>query len=405
MRTTVCHIITKLELGGAQKTTLFTVAHLDRARFRPILIAGEPGLLDEEARALEDVEFHQVPSLVREIRLWQDLRALIALTRLLRTLKPTIVHTHSSKAGILGRWAAWLARVPIIIHTIHGYGITPNQPWWLRYLLIGVERLTGLITTQWVAVSQADLDRGLHWGLFRRSNVIVIRPGVDVRAFQTPPLPAPERERLRAEWSVGPEHMLVGTVAPLKPQKAPHDFVAVAVRVCAHVPSARFVWVGDGELRGSVEAHIRSAKLEDRVRIVGWRRDIPALMRAFDVFLLTSHWEGLPQVLLEARASGLPVVVTKAGGAPETVNDGYSGWLCEVGDVNGLAARVLGILTDADERARFRRNAEGIPSEFLNFTALRKREQLYDKLLQHLGRGVRGETRGDQELRFDGRAE
>jgi glycosyltransferase involved in cell wall biosynthesis len=404
MRTTVCHIITKLELGGAQKTTLFTVAHLDRARFRPILIAGEPGLLDEEARALEDVEFHQVPSLVREIRLRQDLRALIALTRLLRTLKPTIVHTHSSKAGILGRWAAWLARVPIITHTVHGFGIAPEQPWWLRRLLIWAEWATGLITTHWDTVSLADIDSGIRWGLFDGGHVTLIRPGIDIASFHLL-VPSSDRDRLRAEWGVEPGHLVVGTVTCLKPQKAPHDFVEVAARVCACVPSARFVLVGDGALREAVEAHIRSAKLEGRVTIAGWRRDIPALMRAFDVFLLTSHWEGLPQVLLEARASGLPVVATKAGGASETVNDGYNGWLCEVGDVNGLAARVLGILTDADERARFRRNAEGIPSEFLNFTALRKREQLYDKLLKHLGRDVRGETRGDQELGFDGRAE
>jgi len=119
---TICQIVTKLELGGAQQTALYVVAHLDRSRFRPVLISGEPGMLDAEAKALRDVAFHQVPSLVRPIRPWRDLRALFELTRLLEKLTPAIVHTHSSKAGILGRWAAWLAGVPIIIHTIHGYG-------------------------------------------------------------------------------------------------------------------------------------------------------------------------------------------------------------------------------------------------------------------------------------------
>lgn len=404
MRATVCHIITRLELGGAQTTTLFVVANLDRTRFRPILITGEPGLLDEEAKAIEDVEFHQVPSLVRAIRPWQDLRALITLTRLLRKLKPTIVHTHSSKAGILGRWAAWLARVPVITHTIHGYGITPEQPLWLQRLLIGAERMTGLITTHWVAVSLADIDSGIRWGLFDGGHVTLIRPGIGIALFLQP-LPTPDRDRLRAEWGVEPGHVLVGTVACLKPQKAPHDFVEVAAHVCACAPSARFVLVGDGELREEVEAHIRFANLEDRVKVAGWRRDIPALMRAFDVFLLTSHWEGLPQVLLEARASGLPVVSTQAGGASEAVDHGYNGWLCEVGDVDGLAARVLDVLTHADQLNRFRRDAGGIPSEFLNFTALRKREELYDKLLERVGLGVRDETHGGRALGFGGRAE
>ncbi|TAL11327.1 MAG: glycosyltransferase family 1 protein [Nitrospirae bacterium] len=404
MRTTVCHIITKLELGGAQKTTLFTVQQLDRTRFTPILITGEPGLLDEQARALEDVEFHQVPCLVRAIRLWKDVQALLALTRLLKKLKPVIVHTHSSKAGILGRWAAWLARVPIIIHTVHGFGITSEQPWWLRRLLIGAEWLTGLITTHWLAVSLADIDSGIRWGLFRGGNITLIRPGIDIASFHRL-FPSSDRDRLREELGVEPGHLLVGTVSCLKPQKAPHDFVDVAAHVCACMPAARFVLVGDGELRAGVEAHIRSSKLEGRVTIVGWRRDIPALMRAFDVFLLTSHWEGLPQVLLEARASGLPVVATKTGGASETVNDGYNGWLCAVGDVKGLAARVLGILLDVDERTRFSRNAGDIPSEFLNLTALRKREALYDTLLERSGRGVWDGTHGGHALGFDGRTE
>src|SRR3989442_619801 len=292
MTHTICQIITKLELGGAQQTTLYIVAHLARSRFRPILISGEPGLLDAEAKAMRDVEFYQVPSLVRPIRPRQDLRALAELTKLLKTLKPAIVHTHSSKAGILGRWAAWLAGVPIIMHTIHGSGISPSQPAWLRWLLIGLERLTGLITTHWIAVSEADVVKGLGWGLFQRSNVSVIRPGVDTQSFQFPPLPEPDRDRVRAEWGVGRQHLLVGTVAPFKPQKAPRDFVAVAVRVCTQVPAARFVWVGDGELRPAVEAAIRRASLDDRVRLAGWRWDVPRVMRALDLFLLASHWEG-----------------------------------------------------------------------------------------------------------------
>src|SRR5881296_4746197 len=142
MTHTICQIITKLELGGAQQTTLFIVAHLARSRFRPVLISGEPGLLDDEAKALGGVEFYQVSSLVRQIRPWRDLRALAELTRLLKTLKPAIVHTHSSKAGILGRWAAWLAGVPIIIHTIHGYGISDFQRPIVRKVYVWLERIT-----------------------------------------------------------------------------------------------------------------------------------------------------------------------------------------------------------------------------------------------------------------------
>src|SRR5512146_1905751 len=129
---TVCHVITRLELGGAQEVALYAVSHLDRTRFRPVLVAGPGGMLTEEARRLPGVQTIIVPSLGRRIHAWSDLIALLNLIRLFRRLRPAIVHTHSSKAGVLGRWAAWFARVPIIIHTVHGYGITPGQPAWLR---------------------------------------------------------------------------------------------------------------------------------------------------------------------------------------------------------------------------------------------------------------------------------
>ncbi len=377
---TICHIITKLELGGAQEVALFTVAHLDRARFRPILVTGPGGLLTDEAKALPGVEVVIVPALERAIRPFRDLRAMVVLARLLRRLQPAVVHTHSSKAGIVGRWAAWLAGVPIIIHTVHGFGVTPGQPAWLRRLLIGLERLTGLVTTHWVAVAQADIEAGVRWGLFSRSNVTVIRPGIDPRPFHAP-LASSARERVRAELGAGSEHVLVGMVACLKPQKAPHDFVEVAARVCAELPSARFALVGDGELRSAVEQRIRDARLEDRVRIVGWRRDIPAVMRALDVFLLTSHWEGLARVLLEARASGLPVVATRAGGAAEAIMEGQHGWLCEPGDVGGLADRVCRALQTAGRTERVGRNGDDLPVEFEIHEMVTQYEQLYGKLL------------------------
>jgi glycosyltransferase involved in cell wall biosynthesis len=385
MKTTVCTIITMLELGGAQEVALFMAANLDRARFRPVLLTGPGGLLTEEAKALPGVAVEIVPWLGRPIRPWRDLRALIALVRRLRHHRPSVVHTHSSKAGILGRWAAWLAGVPVIVHTVHGFGITPSQPAWLRVMLIGLERLTGLITTHWIAVSRADVDSGVRWRLFDRTRVAVIRPGIDPRPFQAP-APPPARERVRGELGAKPGDLLVGMVACLKPQKAPHDFVEVAARVCARVSSARFALVGDGDLRAGVAAHIRSAGLEDRVRIVGWRRDIPDVMRALDALLLTSRWEGLARVWLEARAAGVPVVATRVGGAAEAITEGVHGRLCDPGDVRSLADCVCEILAETACRARLRGGGE-LPVEFDIREMLAQHEHLYAKLLSSDGRG------------------
>jgi len=379
MKATVCTIITMLELGGAQEVALYTVANLDRARFRPVLLTGPGGLLTDEAKALPGVQVEIIPSLGRTIRPIRDLRALFALVRVLRQLQPAVVHTHSSKAGILGRWAAWFAGVPVIVHTVHGFGITSSQPAWLRFLLIGLERLTGLITTHWIAVAWTNVEEGVRWVLFDRNQTTVIRPGIDRRPFQLP-LMLQERNLVRAELGAGSEDLLVGMVACLKPQKAPHDFVEVAARVCARLPSARFVLIGDGELRAAVETHIQSAHVEDRVRIVGWRRDVPAVMQALDAFVLTSHWEGLARVLLEARAAGVPVVATRVGGAAEAIVDGRHGWLYDKGDVSGLADRLSKVLTDATLREKIRHGGE-LPAEFDIREMLTQCERLYDTLL------------------------
>ncbi len=378
---TLCHVITKLELGGAQEVALHIVGHVSRERFRPVLVTGPRAWLTEEAKALPGVELIEVPALQRDIRPVADLRAFLQLVRTFRRFRPAIVHTHSSKAGILGRWAAWVARVPKIVHTIHGYGITPAQPRWLRAALIAVERVTGKITTHWIAVSNEDIHRGVEWGLFSRDKVRLIRPGIDPAPFMKAARDV-DRDAVRKEWGWGPDAHVVGSVACLKPQKAPADFIAVAARVIRSVPNAKFVLIGDGEERDKLQDIIGSLKLEQSVKLLGWRRDIPRLLQGFDAFLLTSHWEGLPRVLLEARAAGLPIVATKVGGAAEAIAAGKHGWLCEPGDVYDMAGRLQQVLA---EKHHWRRvlsaGSTELPKEFDISRMVEQHEQLYASLL------------------------
>jgi glycosyltransferase involved in cell wall biosynthesis len=378
---TVCHIITKLELGGAQQNTLFTVGHLDPIRFRSVLITGEPGFLDQEARTMPGVAFFQVSSLVRAVRPVADLRALLSLTTLLRKVRPAIVHTHSSKAGILGRLAAWAAGVPIIIHSVHGFGFTPYQPAVVRRALIALEWIVARLTTRFFAVSEANRRLGIELGLFSPENCPVIRSGVDLTAFRQARVDASAKKR---ELGLGPDWPVVGMIAPLKPQKAPLDFVRVAALVRRARPEVGFVLVGDGELRGVVEAECKRRGLSDAFRLAGWRRDIPELMRCFDVFVLTSLWEGLPRVYLEARASGVPVVGTRVDGAAEAIQDGINGYLVEPGDIQGLADRVLYLLAHPVEAADMGRNGRSLPVEFDIHEMVLQQEAEYERLLAGL---------------------
>ena len=385
MARAVCRIITKLALGGAQQNTLFTVAHLDPAKFRPILITGEPGLLDDDARKLAGVEFHQIPSLVREIRPLADLRALFALTRLLRRIKPAIVHTHSSKAGILGRAAARLAGVPVIIHSIHGFGFTRFQSLPVRRTLMALECLAAKITTRFFAVSEANRRLGVELGFFPDDRCVVIRSGVDVAAIRKTGVDTTAKKR---ELGLEPGRPVVGMVAPMKPQKAPLDFVRVAAKVAAKKPETQFLFVGDGELREAMEAEIARLDLTNSFRLAGWRRDVPAVMRCLDVFVLTSLWEGLPRVYLEALASGVPVVGTRVDGAAEVVRDGVNGYLLAPGDVQGLADRVLSLLANPTLAADMGRRGEALPQEFDIHDMVRRQEEEYDRLLAGLRSGA-----------------
>jgi glycosyltransferase involved in cell wall biosynthesis len=212
------------------------------------------------------------------------------------------------------------------------------------------------------------------------TNVSVIRPGIDLSPFRRP-LPAEDRRRLREELGIGSGEYLIGTVACLKPQKAPEDMIAVAKLVCARLPQARFVLIGDGVLRPRIAALIHEHGLQDKVRLAGWRRDVPRAMGCFDVLLLTSRWEGLPRVMLEAAAAGLPIVATRVGGVEEAVvHDRVR--LCEAGDIAALAAGVEALLSShltVDREPQ--RGGTLLPVEFHIEEMVKQYQSLYDRLL------------------------
>ena len=384
-RARVVHVITLLEWGGAQENTLYTVGHLDPERFERVLVAGPGGMLDPEARSLADVRYLTVPALAREVRPARDLRAFFALRSLFREEKrtaggrPLIVHTHSSKAGILGRAAARAAGADVILHTIHGYGFNDTQPAAVNVFYKRLERLAAGWTDSLIAVSHENARTGARERIFPPEKCRVIRSGFDTAVFFRGSRAA-GRKLIGVEESVP----LVGTIAVFKPQKAPADFVEVARLVASKVPDARFVMVGDGDMRAGVERKISSAGLSGRFHMMGWRPEIPDLLAAFDVFLLTSRWEGLPKVVPQALIAGTPVVATGVDGTGEVVDDGRDGFLAKPGDVESMAGKVVGLLSGG--------RLPGVPGkrdrlarEFDRDGMVRAQEQLYGELLGRKG--------------------
>jgi glycosyltransferase involved in cell wall biosynthesis len=379
---TVCHIITKLELGGAQKITLRTMAHLDRSKYFPVLIVGgEAGELDVDATSILGRELYRVPSLVRAIRPLQDVKAFFSLTRLLRRIRPMIVHTHSSKAGIIGRWAARLAGVPVIVHSVHGFGFTPTQHPLLKRFLTLMERWASAYT-RWVFTdSEANRQQGIALGLFTGDRSSMLPPGIDLQAIRAVRV---NRDDKRHSLGLDPAKPLIGMVASFKPQKSPLDFVRVASHVCRQRSDAHFVMVGDGELRQAVEEEIRRLGLSQSITLTGWRRDVPEIMKCLDVFLLTSGWEGLPRVYLEALSCGVPAVGTCVDGAAEVVIDGVNGFLKEPGDVEGLADRVLWLLNHPEEAKVMGAQGISFSEKFDCYEVVRQQEYRYEWLVANM---------------------
>jgi len=389
----VCHVITMLELGGAQQNTLHTVRTLG-SPFRASLVCGPGGVLDREVLDEGRIDVTFVPDLVRPISPIRDGAALLRLASIFRERRPQIVHTHSSKAGILGRAAARLAGVPIVVHTIHGFGFNDRQPALVRGALVALERMATTFTTHFIAVSHSTLKTGIDRRIVPRERASVIRSGIAIAEFEAA---ARQRSRggdaaVRREMGLPAEAPLVGMVACLKAQKAPLDFIEVAARVAWQVPEARFVIVGDGELRPAVEARARALGLGDRLRLLGWRRDVPRIVAALDVLVLTSLWEGLPRVVPEGIAAGVPIVATSADGTTDVLSDGTTGLVCRPGDLDGLSERVVRLLRDPVLAARLSRQARAVLPEFDIDAMVRAQEALYHDLLRAVGRGIEPTT-------------
>jgi len=382
----VLHLITRLELGGAQQNTLYCARHHDRDRFDVELIAGRGSRLDDEARAIPDAKVQLVPWLKHAISPPFDLLAIIRLRNYFRRAGIDVVHTHSSKAGILGRLAANLAGVPAVVHTVHGWSFNSTQTTARRKLYTSLERLVAPMTDRILVVAANHIDVGLHAGIGHRPQYDVVRSGIDRELYRAPAKP---RDVLRRELGYGPGDFVVGTIANMKPQKAPLDFAETAARAHALNPSTRFFFAGDGEQMPDVRSRVEADGLQDVVKLLGWRDDVPDLLHAMDAFLLTSRFEGLPRVLLQAMAAGRPVVATAVDGTPEVVETGVTGLLAQPGDTAGLARHLDRLARDGGLRAALTEKASArLGDEFDIRKMVTDLDGLYADLLQRGAKNV-----------------
>lgn len=340
----VLRIIARMNVGGPAIHAALLSRRLDPTRYETLLATGslargEAGYLDLFGQRVEAMV--EIPDLGREIHPVRDLRAYRALAELIQRYKPDIVHTHTAKAGLLGRLAARRARVPVVIHTFHGHVLQGYFSKPTEELFVRAERHLARSSSALIAVSAKVRDELLARGIGRPGQFQVIPLGFDLSPFLRVGGPTGE---LHAELGLPESSPIVAIVARLVPIKAHDVFLSVFEKVLSKFPDAIAVLAGDGERRAELEALARSKGIFEKTRFLGWRQDLARVYSDARVVMLTSRNEGSPVTLIEAMACARPVVATRAGGVAELVGD--AGFVCDIDDVEALSRGVKQVLAD-----------------------------------------------------------
>jgi glycosyltransferase involved in cell wall biosynthesis len=380
----VVHIITRLIVGGAQENTFLTVDDQHHLYHDDVTLLAGPGLgpegsLEDKARA-RGLDVRLIPSLRRSIHPLRDAASYRAMLRLLREIRPQIVHTHSSKAGILGRLAAGRLGIPAV-HTIHGASFHYGQSRAAYRSYILAEKLAARRCRGFISVCDAMTEHYVAAGIAPRERFVTIYSGMEVEPLLNPLRP---RDAVRRELGFRPEHVVIAKVARLFHLKG-HEFViAAAKRVLRERPLARFLFVGDGVLRARYQAEIARAGLSEAFVFAGLvpPEKVPELLHASDIVVHTSLWEGLARVLPQALIAGKPVVSYDVDGAREVTIPGETGYLLPPQSVDELAAALIELAGDASLRERMGSAGRArFTDAFRHETMTRRIREVYEELL------------------------
>jgi glycosyltransferase involved in cell wall biosynthesis len=351
----ICRVIARLNGGGPAIHLLHLARALDPERFVQVVVGGRVGLgevdLSPEAREA-GLEIVTIPSLGREVHPIADAVTVARLAAFFRTWRPDIVETHTAKAGTVGRIAAILAGVPVRIHVFHGHVFHGYFPPWKTRIFLGIERALARVSTLIVALGETQRRELLAYGIGTSRTTISVPLGFDLKGLLDIPIDGsdPRGATLRAEMGVAylPRQSapVIGIVGRLVSIKAHEVFLNAARTILDVIPNARFAIAGEGERRSDLERLAATPPLSGRVRFLGWRHDTTALYAGLDLTILTSDNEGMPVSIIEALASGVPVVATNVGGIPDLIRDGVNGRLVPPRDPEAVARAALDILTN-----------------------------------------------------------
>jgi glycosyltransferase involved in cell wall biosynthesis len=440
----ILHVITRLANGGAAENTIYTVNGLDRQRWSvDLAIGGEPGADEadqvEKLAIAEDVTVHRIPSLVRNPGPG-ELRALGDLRRLIRAGGYRIVHTHGAKAGILGRMAARKEGVPVIINGIHGHTFSPQMSLPARIVYRSIEKRVAHYTTHFVSVGDDLRQQYLAAGVGSPERFSVIHSGMELerfmeagraegaahsedsdgtrddhadgpspgdRAASPGPGEVSPRESVRAEIGIPADAVVFANISRMEPRKGHRFFLEAAAAMVSglaggtigasinpraeHTSAAAesdgrnpwFVIVGDGPEEQALRRQAQELGIAERVVFTGYRRDVERMFAMADVVVLTSLWEGLPRVLVQAAAAGRPAISFACDGAREVIEDDGNGWVVPMRDVAEVTDRMQRLVSDPELRRRMGEAGRAKVNDTWTVSAMVDQiDELYRRLLE-----------------------
>ena len=375
-------VATRLTIGGDTNVILDIASHLNsHPHFEVQLAVGPVPAQEVDLTYLANergIHLIIIPSMVTYINPWRILRSSAELYAHIRQGKYDIVHTNNAIAGAAGRLAAVLARVPVIIHHVHGWGLQDDMSKMMKMLYAGSERFCATFTNRLIAVSKPNIEKGLAYKICREDKFALIYNGIHLEKFQQ----QVDKREVCLELGLDPECKIVGMVGRLDKQKNPLDFIRAAAIVAGNYPKVQFVIAGDGPLRHECENLIKELKLAQKFFLLGYRNDINKIYPILALTALSSLWEGLPVVFQESMIAGKPIVANNVDGARDVITDGKTGYLVKPRQPQEMADRILTLLNNEELCYQMGVTAKQLAQQYSSDRMVKQIESLYIELLK-----------------------
>lgn len=376
----LAHLVTNFALGGAQDYLLTIIRNLDLNKFELFIFGRMEGERIEAIKKLEGVKNFDVPSLSREISPFKDIKAIFQVYKLCKKHNIEILHTHSSKAGVVGRISARLVGTIATVHTIHGFSFHNFMNWGRKKFFIFLEKIMSYLTDALLLVSETERKIAIKLKFKPKRYMETIYNSVDFEPFGIDI----DRESFRKNLGYCNSDIIIGFTGRFSQQKALHILIKAFSNINNSYKNTKLLLVGDGDLRSELEFLCENLNIKDKVLMTGFQSDVAPFYKIMDIFVMTSLWEGLSRCLTEAMYSKLPVIVTDVGGTVDAVRNGETGWLIKPNDVDSVVAALNETLKQPELRRKMGENAfKWARSNFNTNENTKRISELYFKLLNN----------------------